>query len=359
MNLSSQQSKKLAQNAERFVQNSESFSLLGIPGVGISVFLKNITFKSAQYIYVDIFSLPKPSEKLLFEHLYMQLGGTRQGGLYECQKILSEVTKSKKVVICFGGFDQLHLEFKKNIFKSLKALRAVNRENIVFIFGICKRIESLIPEDAIDIDLSMFANTLYIKPYPKEDLLALHEMYGPTRDINNSDLEKYLGLSGGHFQLFQLLLQAEKVTGSSTDPYIKVSLSTIYSHLSYLQKSIVKKIVSNTFNNEPDSYLIETGLITKVGDKYRTFSPLFDEFVLSQKFTKLPKKEAALLKILKTNKNKVVSKDDIFIAVWGIESTNASDWALDALIYRLRRNNAFKTKGYTIENHKKLGYRLI
>jgi len=34
----------------------------------------------------------------------------------------------------------------------------------------------------------------------------------------------------------------------------------------------------------------------------------------------------------------VVSKDDIFATVWSDSPDQASDWALDALIYRLRKH---------------------
>ncbi|MBI2597455.1 winged helix-turn-helix domain-containing protein [Candidatus Daviesbacteria bacterium] len=55
----------------------------------------------------------------------------------------------------------------------------------------------------------------------------------------------------------------------------------------------------------------------------------------------------------------VVSKDEIFTEVWGEESENATDWALDALIYRLRKHPFLKAHGYIIESYKKVGYSLI
>lgn len=79
---------------------------------------------------------------------------------------------------------------------------------------------------------------------------------------------------------------------------------------------------------------------------------------------------------------KTVIKDEIFAEVWpahnvlpettaslqagsrseaggGENYEGATDWALDALIYRLRNSTFMKSHGYIIESHKKVGYTLI
>ncbi len=73
---------------------------------------------------------------------------------------------------------------------------------------------------------------------------------------------------------------------------------------------------------------------------------------------KLPAKEAQLFKLLRNNIGKVISKDEIFSEVWGNDS-EASDWALDALIYRLRKHSFMTSHGYIIESQKKVGYTLV
>ncbi len=57
--------------------------------------------------------------------------------------------------------------------------------------------------------------------------------------------------------------------------------------------------------------------------------------------------------------NTVVSKATIFETIWKDDMDKASDWVLDALIYRLRRHWAFLSKGYVIESFKKRGYMLL
>ena len=62
----------------------------------------------------------------------------------------------------------------------------------------------------------------------------------------------------------------------------------------------------------------------------------------------------------------VVSKDEIFAQVWPEKSEDVTgksdlptDWALDALIYRLRKHPFMKANNYIIESQKKVGYTLI
>jgi len=74
---------------------------------------------------------------------------------------------------------------------------------------------------------------------------------------------------------------------------------------------------------------------------------------------KLPAKEKALFSLLKKRLNMVVSKDQIFEHIWESDPESASDWALNALIYRLKKNPGFLASGYVIENHKKLGYSML
>ena len=66
-----------------------------------------------------------------------------------------------------------------------------------------------------------------------------------------------------------------------------------------------------------------------------------------------------MFSVLKAHLNTVVSREEIFSSVWGVEDDNVTDWALDALVYRLRKNKVFQNSGFTIENHKKQGYSLI
>lgn len=345
------------------LESSTSLSIIGVPGAGISIFLKYLAEQPFGYsVYIDVFGLPNLTSSELFRTVLTQLGGNAElhedGEIVtECKRMLEKLSqRHEKVIIYFGGFDQLKKSFHQEFFHHLRSLRSVDQKKIIFVFGICRRIESLVSKDLMDIDLNMLSSVYYLKPYSDEDLRAMLAVYGPQP---TDTIDEYLKLSGGHFQLLQLLLRSERLHDPMNDPFIKLALSNIYQHLTYQQKKLMKKIALQEVSNVDDDYLINVGLIKKVGTSYKMFSPLFEEYLRSQTALKLPVKEARLLKLLKENIGNVVAKESIVSFVWKDEIEDASDWALDALIYRLRRNPAFIAKGYVIENHKKQGYALL
>lgn len=116
--------------------------------------------------------------------------------------------------------------------------------------------------------------------------------------------------------------------------------------------------------SDPDEYLLGVGYIKTINYKlstinYSLFSPVLEEFIKTNLPKKLPVKERLLFKLLQNNMGKVVSKDEIFKTVWPDNEAGATDWALDALIYRLRKHPFMKAHGYLIESQKKVGYTLI
>lgn len=354
------------EKAKKLIDLQTSFSVISFPGVGISLFLKQLVSQySKNYFYIDVFGLPNLTNIELFGALLKRIGGkvvskNENEIITSCKNRLEVLLETEeKIVICIGGFDQLKAQFNQEFFQKLRALRNINREKIIFIFGICKRIETLVSEKIMDTDLEMFSQALYLKPYSKKDLIYLLSIYGPKVDINEDEFEKIINLSGGQFQLLQLLLRLERLNDPLHDPFIKLSLQNIYQHLNYQQKKILQKVALEGLYNNHDEYLIRVGLVQKVGSKYQLFSSLFTEFVKTQHHQKLPTKEAKLFKLLKENLGEVVSRDLIFKKIWEDEFDNTTDWALDSLIYRLRRHTFFVTKGFIIESYKKQGYMLI
>ena len=172
-------------------------------------------------------------------------------------------------------------------------------------------------------------------------------------------IERALELSGGHFQLFQLLLKNKLQQNLLDDDFIKLCLKNIYVHLNYYQKNQVLKVALGKDVDIADEYLFKTGMVKKLDTKFKLFSPLFEEYVKTQGRLKLPVKENRLFKLLKNNLGEVVPRDEIFRVVWEDNLDNATDWALDALSYRLRKNPYLLNSGYVLENHKKIGYSLV
>ncbi len=350
---------------KKMLDSGQSTSVIGIPGCGISVFLKQLARQPyGKMIHIDVFSLPSLSSKEFFSNLLEQLGGKSNGKNIEemirsCQERLSHILKTdEKVVIVISGFDKLFKDFNNDFFRYLRSLLSIDQSKIVFVFGICKRLETILPTELTNLDLRLLANKYYLKRYSQDDLRYLLDVYGPKLEIDDQTFKNIVRLSGGHFQFLQLLLQSEYRPTPIQDPFIKLSFENIWSHLSASQKTILRKVATTGEYAKPDIYLTNVGLVIPKGKKFELFSPLFRDGVVGSVSSKLPVKERRLLAILKRYQGRVVPKIEIYDAVWRGEELG-SEWALNALVYRLRKHPAFVTQPYNIENHKKLGYALV
>lgn len=337
---------------KKYIENGQSATVNGMPGVGISLFLKELCEKDfADFYYIDIFGLSDARKNKLLEEIcrILKISGSSDP-LQSIINTLSSKPLDKPLVFACAGFDKLEKNLNKDLFDDLRAIRNVDRKNIQFVFGVCKRLETILPDEVMDSEISMLSTKLYLKPYSLNDSLYLLKKYGPTVENANEKIK----LSGGHFQLLQLLLQTEYPTDPLKDEFIKLSLKNIYSHLSKSQKQEIQKIARG--GDIQDLYLLNIGVIS---ENNTLFSPLFEQFILDQKTKKIPAKEGVLYRLLKSRNGKVVSKDEIFKIVWRQNPELVSDWALDSLIYRLRKNEIFQNTDYRIESIKKQGYRLV
>lgn len=349
----------------RRVQAGTTTSIVGIPGAGIALFLKHLSKNLPGFkIYVELSTLPALTTQAFYAELLEKLGGESQNKTAEelvlaCKEHLESAAKhNEKIVIFIAGFDRLGPEFSVGFFHYLRSLRAVDPTKIVFVFGLCSRIETLLPANLINTDLSLFSSVYYLRPYSNDDLRSLLLTYGPHMDVNPAEVNRLLELSGGHFQFLQLLLGSEKRGNPAEDPFIQLAFKNVFTHLSTKQKAIVRKLATDGTYPKADDYLTNLGIVKKQGEVYELFSPLFTSCVRTFSAPKLPLKERRLLAILKRNEGRVVSKRDIFDEVWRGQEIG-SEWALNALLYRLRKHPAFIAQNFTIENHKKSGYSLV
>ncbi|MEK7182962.1 MAG: helix-turn-helix domain-containing protein [Patescibacteria group bacterium] len=351
---------------KKLINASISFTVVGMPGLGISIFLRYVATQPFSYfVHVDVYELSKLTRFELVKLLLKELGTHSSSKNYEqllkaCQKGLEDLVKThKRVVIIFNRFDQLHKEFDISFFNNLRTLRDVDREKIVMVFAANKPLYMFAPQAIDKGNLNMYSKTLYLPPYSPQDLRRLLILNAPELTKDKASLEKALKLAGGHYQLLQLLLKSERLENPLLDYFIKAQLKILYDYLNYNQRKVVQIIALKKKVNNGDNYLMDVGLVVKRAHNYHLFTPLLAEFVKSNIPLRLPVKEAWLFRLLKKNLGKVVTKDEIYEAVWPEDPVEASEWALNALVYRLRRNPTFAQQGYIIENHKKVGYVMI
>lgn len=216
-----------------------------------------------------------------------------------------------------------------------------------------------IAKKAIDRgNINMYSQTYFLKPYSRKDLLRLLNLNNPGLKASQSNLDRALSLSGGHYQLFQLLLKSREAN-LLFDKSIAWQLKELYDYLTHNQKIQVRKIAFGKKITKPEKFLSDVGVIIKNKEYYRFFTPLFSEFIRAISPLKLPLKEKRLFELLMGKVGQAVSKEEIFEVVWKEKPCEASEWSLTSLIYRLKKHPWFIQKNYSIENRKKIGYTLI
>lgn len=346
-----------------------SFVVISMPGVGVSYFLKYLTMQDfAFFIHVDLYDLPTLSRHEFYKLLLSETGGkpgskTDEQLLSETKRLLKEMSQEQeRIVLIFSRFDQLKKEFDWNFLSNIQSLTTVSPGKIVLIFTSTRPLHEIAPDALSGGNLNFYSEELYFKPYSKEDLKKLLQIE-PTRPTPKAILEKLLELSGGHNQLFRILLSSQKEQ-LMLDQFVKLQMKEFVEYLNYHQRKQVQKIALGKTVAEVDEYLLGVGMVKISNIQHPTsniqlFTPLLTEYIKTSMPVKLPVKEAKLFKLLRQNMGKTVSKDEIFAEVWDENSENATDWALDALIYRLRKHPFMQANNYIIENHKKVGYTLV
>ncbi len=348
---------------KRLIDSGQSFTIVSMPGVGVSYFLKYLACQSfVRFIHVDLYNLPTLNQHEFYRMLLRDLKGNPSGKsdeqvFIEAKEILRKLaTKHEKVVIIFSRFDALKKDFDANFLSNLQSLTTLNKSKIVLIFTATAPLDELTPDAVSGGNLSFYSRILYFKPYSKEDLKKLFLLDHSFKA--HPQLNKLIEASGGHTQLLHIFLNSHKQNNLLLDKFVSLQLKDLYNYLDYSQKKDVQRIAQGKPVSEIDEYLSDTGYVVENKSGYHLFSPLLEEYIKTNLPHKLPVKEKILFNLLRKNLGKVVTKYEIFTEVWP-NSEDATDWALDALVYRLRKHPFIHSHGFIIESSKKVGYTLI
>lgn len=351
--------KENMKNFRQLIDANLSFVVLSMPGVGASCFLKFLATQNfAQFIHVDLYSLPVLNQHEFYKLLLIELGGkpgskTDEELLSESKKAIQSLSQKRgKIVIIFSRFDQLKEQFTPAFLSNIQSFTTVSGSPVVEIFTSTRPLYEIAPDALTGGNLNFYSEELYFKPYSKDDLKKLLKV-DPAKPVPASVLNGLMDLSGGHNQLFRILLSSQKEQ-LLLDRFVKMQMKELVDYLNYHQRKQLQKLALGKSVAELDEYLLGVGLVKDS----RIFTPLLAEYIKTNMPVKLPVKEAKLFRLLRKNLGNTVSKDEIFAEVWE-NSEEATDWALDALIYRLRKHPFMQSNGYIIESQKKVGYTLI
>lgn len=342
----------LTQSVKGLVEGSVDFTLVALPGLGATTYLKFLTGQSfAKFIYLNLTNITSLNNLTLIKSLAEKLGAGSEDQIK--QKLAQLVKNDQKVVIILGHFDQL--QPSNELFVILDNLRKVDPKNIVLIFHTNKPLIQTLPPQISSTHLSLISKTLFLKPYSEKELEQILKVIALDPSLEENYIKKAVKLSGGHCLLLRLLLKTPFQEQPLDDPSIVLELKNILQNFSYQDRKAIEKIAAQKGIANLNPQLLGYGIVYTTPAGHQLFSPLLQEYIKSQLPLKLAPNEAKLLKLLKENLGKVVTKDKIFSFVWE-DNLDASDWALNSIIYRLRKKQDLINQGYQIESYKKIGY---
>jgi len=197
----------------------------------------------------------------------------------------------------------------------------------------------------------------FIAPYNKEDskrILQIIVDQSKDHSLSSTTEDKLLTLSGGHPGLLKSLLKTfnsdpKSISNADLDelPIIKNTLQRIATSLpESTLKVLIETINSRVSNDDSPALQLakDLGILTSNGS---IFSILFKDYLQNLDpetiskgsiYSTLTRSERNLYNLFTENVGLIVTRDMIADVIWGVNSTAIySDWALDQLVYSLRK----------------------
>jgi DNA-binding winged helix-turn-helix (wHTH) protein len=296
------------------------------------------------------------------------------------RKILALLVENNHYpILIFNRFDRMKDAATHEFFNNLQSLKDHALRNLSYIFTSFRPLYELNPLVFTKAELSVFCHDMYIKPAQNQDASIILKAFEQNYRVNLLPTIRthLLDLSGGHVQYLHLSMI--KLRDTKTIPEDTQEITTILlknEETTLLSEELFESlsheeqvILSNLTKNQPaeNSYLTQTGILTKTNDVYTVFSPLFNNFLQKknhqlkngsqpQDFTK---KEHALFSFLQDHENRLCEREDIIEAVWpDYAESGVSDWAIDRLVARVRTKLKTQKSEFEIVTVITRGYKL-
>lgn len=288
--------------------------------------------------------------------------------------------------IFFLRFDRLKDAVTPEFFDNLQGLRDATAQKLSYVFTSFRTLNELVPSVFKKELLSVFTQSMYIKPAEYKDIAIIFSNFGKRYQlkINEHASKKILDLSGGHVQYLQLSLvilkemiqkSRERETDIESlllrDERINLQSEELWESLKEAEKDILIRTLHGKSIQPEDKdtarYLWDTGFILENDSKTLIFSPI-SQYFLKQKGGVLEdpkkidftKKENLLFNFLRENCAQLCDREKIIETVWSeYEEMGISDWAVDKLVARLRRKLKNKESLFEIITVKTRGYKLV
>ncbi len=338
------------------ITTNTSCNLVAMPGVGVTFLLQALAQDSStDYIFINSYEMQEFTKDTVYAQLARKLGVADNDTpkLEQIQQALMErASQTRRLVIVFNRVDRLSAILDQNFYGNLRYLRDASRDNIcIILVSSFPLLEA--PAQSVQGVLSILTRTSYFPGYSNHDLVEVFE----SSTEQKAD-PRAITYSGGHHILLQVLMRCQDLDNPLSDPMVELVIKDLYLGLGSRRRRLLEATIARG-TAPKDRYLLMAGYVRQQAGKYVAFTPLLADYVATLGKQYLPLKEKRLLQVLSQHQGQVVSKSQICDYVWHETNGIASDWALNALVYRLRRHRAFDSQHYSIESRKGEGYILL
>lgn len=417
--------KQDAQNLGLNLKNRNSVVLVGMKRVGISNFLRFFLHKkeivstyigdgnSHLFISVDLNDLVErevfpfwiltlkrildsvenssmtKSAKKYVENLFLDSMQSKDTFLTieSVKKSLAKIVEEKIFpTVFFVRFDRLKEVVTPEFFGNLQGLRDAANQKVSYVFTSFRGLTDLAPNVFTKSSISLFAQSMYIKPAEKKDTEVIFDTYASKYKLSfSSSLESYLfEIVDGYVQYLQLALisfhesnvklkdREDLFDFLSKDERIMLQSEELWESLESIEQNILLKLEKEQKitpeERKSGSYLWDSGFVVDSGGgKNIIFSPLFRHYLKQRQVGKntnssveLSKKEHLLFTYLKSKIGVICEREEIIQAVWSeVEEFGVSDWAIDRLVARVRVKLKSQNAPYEIQTVKTRGYKMV
>ncbi|MDO8583396.1 MAG: helix-turn-helix domain-containing protein [bacterium] len=302
------------------------------------------------------------------------------------KKSLARITQENVLpTIFFIRFDRLKEIVTSELFGNLQGLKDAANRKVSYVFTSFRGLTDLAPQVFTKSSISLFAQTMYVRPAEKKDTKIIFETYQSRNKLPLSEqLESSLfEVVDGYVQYLQLALislhEADKKPKNkeeifeflSKDERIMLQSEELWESLSGTEQAVLLKVEKGQKLTSEErsyaSYLWDSGFIINSGEKNLLFSPLFSHYLKQRQITKgsagnvdLSKKEHLLFTYLKSKIGTICEREEIIQGVWPeVEELGVSDWAIDRLAARLRVKLKSQHSAFEIQTVKTRGYKMV
>lgn len=309
------------------------------------------------------------------------------------------ISMHKEIIFIVNNFELL-LALEKTIFLNLESILAVNKQKIRFLLlAHSNVVEETVLHLMGNFKYAVLRNIIYVPLLTDQASDYLISDYESLYSLSLSPKVKSLlkQYFGGHPQLLKYSLgkiaNSAKKTADVTqlkqdlesDYELRIAAREIWKSLNQKEQDIVYHVVQTgdlpQVHPEDMQYIVNTGLISKIDGRAKTFGQFFDQIVSSEKphqslsykeengevyfgplscLDQFTPQEYGVLNFLVKNQNSVVSRDQIAEVLWNKESHEKySDWAIDKVISVVRKK--LQSMGFPpqkLQTLKKRGFKL-